>query len=389
MCSRNFYNCQQLRSDCCDNKLYYNCHKTCCSSSSSISSSSSSSDSCDRKRRHRKHKSRKHHSKKDKKECCVDEKKYAITKLVSNLSGVAFIQDPNLVNAWGIVYYGNKLWVADNGTGLITTYNVNGAITTPVITVPLASITTNLVGTPTGLVYNSGAGFVFTGGLGSGSAVLLTCTEDGTVSAYNGAVDANAVRVIDRSGVSAIYKGLAIANNLYVADFHNNRIDVFNTSFTLLGGFSFVDPYLPVGYAPFNIVFHEGKLYVLYAKQDAGAEDDIAGSGNGFVSVFDTQGNFIKRFISNGYLNSPWAFIAAPNGCRFPKGHILIGNFGDGTISVYGSCGKFLGKLSDCNGVNIIIDGLWGLTAGNAYMSNIYFASGPNGEANGLMGSIV
>ncbi len=54
-----------------------------------------------------------------------------------------------------------------------------------------------------------------------------------------------------RTASGAVYKGLAIAANngasfLYASDFHNNKIDVFNTSFVMQAtsstGFTFVDP---------------------------------------------------------------------------------------------------------------------------------------------------
>lgn len=33
--------------------------------------------------------------------------------------------------------------------------------------------------------------------------------------------------------------------------------------------------------------------------------DDVAGAGNGFVDIFDLNGNFVSRFVSQGTLNSP------------------------------------------------------------------------------------
>jgi hypothetical protein len=44
---------------------------------------------------------------------------------------------------------------------------------------------------------------------------------------------------------------------------------------------------------------------VTYAVQDAAKHDDVAGPGHGIVDVFDLQGNFLQRLISNGPLNSP------------------------------------------------------------------------------------
>lgn len=301
---------------------------------------------------------------------------YNVRNLVSNVTGRAPNVDPNAVNSWGIVHTGNQLWVAQNGTGVISNYNINGVEIPPAIIVP----STEGPGSPTGLVLNPGPNFLISGL----PAKLLAATEDGLIVAYNATVNpTNAITVVDRSGVDANYKGLAVTNtNIYAADFHNNRIDTFDSAFNLLGGFPFVDPTIPAGYAPFNIVYLHGKLYVLYAQQDGAAENDVAAPGNGYVSIFTTAGVFVKRFISRGYLNSPWALIAAPHDCGFEHGYILVGNNGDGTIGVYDRNGTFMGRLEDCACQDIIIDGLWGIT------NTLYFASGPNNEENGLVGRL-
>jgi Ca2+-binding RTX toxin-like protein len=71
---------------------------------------------------------------------------------------------------------------------------------------------------------------------------------------------------------------------------------------------------------------------------------------------------------------------------------LLVGNFGDGRINVYNpSSGQFLGTLKT-NGQPITIDGLWGLAFGNGHTAGdtntLYYAAGPNGEADGLFGKI-
>src|SRR5262245_51191098 len=53
--------------------------------------------------------------------------------LVSDLPGVAVVQDPHLVNPWGISESATSaFWVSDNGAGVSTLYNVPGAGNTPV-----------------------------------------------------------------------------------------------------------------------------------------------------------------------------------------------------------------------------------------------------------------
>src|SRR5205823_5600994 len=99
----------------------------------------------------------------------------------------------------------------------------------------------------------------------------------------------HAILAVDNSASKAIYKGLALGSNasgnfLFATDFHNGKIDVFDSNFNpvSLSG-SFTDPRLPAGYAPFGIRDIGGKLYVTYAVQDADKEDDVAGMGHGIV----------------------------------------------------------------------------------------------------------
>jgi hypothetical protein len=54
------------------------------------------------------------------------------------------------------------------------------------------------------------------------------------------------------------------------------------------------------GFAPFGIQNIGGVLFVTCAKQDAAQHDDVAGQGNGFVDMFDTEGHLLKRFVTRG-----------------------------------------------------------------------------------------
>jgi uncharacterized protein (TIGR03118 family) len=87
-------------------------------------------------------------------------------------------------------------------------------------------------------------------------------------------------------------------------------------------------------------------------------EDDQPGVGNGFVDIFNPDGTRVKRFVSNGRLNSPWAVVAAPSDFGSAGGDILIGNFGDGQIGADdATTGAFRGLLHDSNNVPLTIDG--------------------------------
>ena len=59
------------------------------------------------------------------------------SNLVSDLPGVAQVQDPNLVNPWGISESSTSpFWISDNNTGVSTLYAVPGATNTTVEVYP-------------------------------------------------------------------------------------------------------------------------------------------------------------------------------------------------------------------------------------------------------------
>lgn len=111
---------------------------------------------------------------------------YAQHNLVSDGFVPADHTDPNLVNAWGLVAGPTSpWWIADNGTGKSTLYNVAAGAIPAVFTVPGAG---GAQGNPTGLVFNGGTGFVVDNGVGSPSAArFIFASEDGTISAFKGA----------------------------------------------------------------------------------------------------------------------------------------------------------------------------------------------------------
>jgi uncharacterized protein (TIGR03118 family) len=305
--------------------------------------------------------------------------------------------DSNVINPWGIVPSpSNTIWIANNGTGTSTLYNTDGVpapLGNPlVVTIPTAS--TNTEGAnPTGIVFNSGSGFVVTKNGHSGPSRFIFVSEDGSISGWNPQVSATAaVIAVDHGSQEAIYKGAALGTTaagarLFVTNFHAGKVEIYDQNFMEIDtANTFRDPNIPTDYAPFGIRNINGLVYVTYAKQDADAEDDVAGPGFGFVDVFSTTGQFLKRLISHGALNAPWGLELAPNHFGRFHGALLVGNFGDGRINAYNpNHGTFLGTLAKADGTPLAFDGLWGL---HFIEKRLFFTAGIADEEHGLFGVI-
>ena len=327
---------------------------------------------------------------------------YVVHNLVSDQAGVADHQDPNLQNAWGIVFGPtNPAWVSDNATGVATVYDCNG---NPILvgSPPAPLVVTIPGGSPTGITFNpSGTDFQITCGGTSSPATFLWATETGIIAAWRFACGSTAVTLPSTAVPNGVYKGIAIAGDgaqhfrLFAADLFNGKIQVFDSNFmptTVPGGFA--DPNLPPGFAPFNILNLQGNLYVAYAFHVAGDHDETAGPGLGIVDVFDADGFLIERLATGGTLNAPWGMAIAPADFGKFSGMFLVGNFGDGTINAFDTKNNtFAGQLRSGNGKVLVIDGLWGIAFGNDFRAQpantLFFAAGPNGEANGLYGTIL
>ena len=317
---------------------------------------------------------------------------YIENKLISDLPGATF-QSPDVVNPWGLARSaGSPWWISENGQDLSTLHDGTGAErASPKVSIP--------GGAPTGVV-NNGTASSFQLPNNAGKASFIFSSEAGTITAWNNTQGNLAVTVAPQTG-GAVYKGLAIGNTggadyLYATDFHNGKVDVYNTNFgkTSLTG-NFTDPGVPAGYAPFGIQNLGGKIYVTYAKKDANPNinDEVHGVHLGFVSEFNTDGTFVKRIATQGTLNAPWGLAVAPGNFGQFSNALLVGNFGNGIINAFDlATDDFLGTLHDGNH-SLHIDGLWalGFGGGNANSGatdSLYFTAGINDEADGLFGNL-
>ena len=323
---------------------------------------------------------------------------FVANTLVSDGAVPAPHTDPNLKNAWGVAFNPKGfVWVADNATSVATLYDGNGVPQSLVVSIPNGI---NGPANPTGIVFNGSTAFKVTAGGKTGVGAFVFSGEGGTITAWAPTVlPTSAVVMYDDGSGGAVYKGLALANNgtanfLYATDFHNNQVDVFDRNFarvTTTGAFR--DPQMPAGFAPFGIQAIGNRLFVTYAMQDAKAHDNLDGAGLGMVDVFDTAGNLLQRFASAGPLNAPWGVTQAPADFGRFSGDVLIGNFGDGTINAFdATTGASHGAVNVPNGGSFVQRGLWGIAFGNGLdnqpVNTLFYAAGPNDEANGVYGRL-
>jgi len=311
---------------------------------------------------------------------------YTITNLTSNQSGKAKHTDPLLVNGWGLAYApGAPFWVSDEGDGWSTLYDGAGNPQSLQVIVPSASGTGS--GTPTGIAYNGSSEFK----IDNWTSLFLFATLDGTIQGWSDFDPSTTLIAVNNSSTKASYTGIGVTahssgNFLYAADFNNNKIDIYDGSFTFVK--SFTDPKVPKGFVPFDVQDINGQVYVTFAATSGGA--------GGYVDIFKEDGTLVKRLIHGKPLNQPWGLAMAPKNFGPLSNTLLVGNDNNVSSTISGfdpKTGKLVGTITNSKGKPIKIDQLWGIEFGGGSSSNgktnaLYFAAGPNNGVDGLFGVI-
>jgi uncharacterized protein (TIGR03118 family) len=361
---------------------------------------------------------------------------YNQVNLVANTSGAAPITDPHLINPWGLSRSsGSPWWISDNGTGLSTLYNGAGTINPLVVTIPKADPNSKIfpTGTPTGTIANaSPTDFLLAPGA---PAAFLFSTIDGTISGWNPNIavaagskppSTNAVIVVKTTDGSS-YTGLTSATingkrYLYAANFNKGTVDVYDNAFHKVtlrpnqdgnregeldndNNKPFTDERLPRDFMPFNVQAIGNDIVVTFALHQEGNPRETDGPGFGYVDVFSSDGQLLRRLEHGDWLNAPWGVALAPLDFGTLSHDLLIGQFagggateGSGTIAAYDlATGKFVGLVEDATGKPLAINGLWALSPANsaaagsydpagAPASELYFTAGSNQGTGGLFG---
>jgi uncharacterized protein (TIGR03118 family) len=324
--------------------------------------------------------------------------------LASDVPGLAGVTDPDLKNPWGAALTSTSpLWVANQGTDSSTVYSLAPGSSTAIKSAAVRVMLPDSTVGPSGMVANPGTGFVLSNGTVSAPAAFIFATLDGHIEAWSPKVDPLIGSAEDKATVpGAAYSGLAIAatprgERLFAANFAAGTIDVFDSAFhqVSLAAWQFTDPRLPAGYVPFNVQTLDGRIFVAYDKPDPVTHHEGVGAGIGVVDEFGTDGRLIARVATGGSLDAPWGLAIAPRSWGSVAGSLLVGNFGDGRINIFARQGtRFAnhatGQILDAStGQPFAEPGLWALVPGTAKAggtSALWFASGINDEADGLLG---
>ncbi len=349
---------------------------------------------------------------------------YRQTNLVATSSAYgAAVVDPTLVNAWGIAIrpagLGGHFWVTANGTGISSQWvgdvgglplyqddlrivTVPGPVVGPGVT-PSQPIVQP--GTPTGVAFNGGSHFKITqGSIADSPARFLFATDNGVISGWterknvDGSFDRphNAKALIDRSADGVQFFGIGVdevGGRLYAANFGvNPGVLVYDSSFNDISASAGFDNPFGGGYEPFNVQALGSSIFVAYAKWGTPGEEET-GDGIGRVAEFNADGSLKQVWGDGSGFNAPWGVAIAPAGFGEFSGHLLVGNFGDGTIAALDPVSHaFVDFVRDADGNRIEIEGLWGLQFGNGSSlgeaNRLYFAAGPEDETAGLFGHL-
>jgi len=369
---------------------------------------------------------------------------YVQTNLEANTAGVAEATDSQLVNSWGLTRSsGSTWWVSDNLTGVSTLYNGPGEKQALVVTIPPADPNNKetATGSPTGVVSNGNTSKFLLGP--KEPALFIFATLDGTIAAWNPAVgiakgaaapSTHAVTVV-KAGDGSSYTGLTVGSivgepYLYAANFTKGRVDVYDKTFhrvdlrgkngtrdddRFLGdgdndylrsyeNEAFVDERLPRGFVPFNVQAIGKDIVVTYVLHQEGSPVETDGPGLGYVDIYSSTGQLLRRLEHGNFLNAPWGVALAPLDFGRFSHDLLVGQFaGGGTTESSGyiaaydlATGRFDGLLEDTSGKPLSINGILSLSPANVSPSSadpdeapaaeIYFTAGPNKASDGLFG---
>jgi uncharacterized protein (TIGR03118 family) len=336
-----------------------------------------------------------------------DDNVFKQVNLVSDIAGLAPLQDAKVVNPWGIDFGPQTpLWVSNQGSNSLTLYTGATKANPMATKVPL----TIAAESPTGMLFNPTKKFVVPTKNGMAPANFLMnenlftqTSATGEVTAWSRDFQDTGKTLVKATKANSFYSGMTMlpatrsrGPRLLVANNVTGNIDIFDGKFRprSFGSKAFKDPKVAgLKALPYNVAYLHGWVYVAYAPP-------FGEPGTPALSVFDTRGRFLKRLVTGGPLNNPWGMTIAPKHWGDFGGSLLVGNVNDGMIHAFNpQNGHLRGVLKDKKGKPLVNIGLWGLKFGNGVIGTprtLIFAAGignrtddfEHGYEHGLIGAI-
>ena len=308
--------------------------------------------------------------------------------LASDVPGIAKILDERMSNPWGVALGPTTpLWINNEGSATSEIYTgANGV--DPIALGPIFHTPPH----PTGIAFNPTTAFAAHQNGKRVPTVFLFNHEDGRISGWGKTADPIDQAITTKFDRDHGYVGMAVAKTsagprMYTVAFVGDsaEVEVFNGRFEELSGTRFVEPHAAEqGLVPYNVAVFGNRVYVTYFNPNF--------EPGGAVSIFDLNGKFVRRLITDDRLFGAWGMAVAPPRWGGFGGALLVGNVDNGRINAFNmKTGAFLGPLRGADGKALVNEGLWGITFGNGKTGTprtLLFVAGIDGYIHGLFGLI-
>lgn len=225
----------------------------------------------------------------------------------------------------------SNIWIANSANGYVIKfdsrfiYNSNYNLYVPSL-YPKGTNGSTGIGSPSGLVYNNTPAFL----VNSISSILIVSTIDGQIMGWNG--NDNQFTVMYQTTTNESFYSMAICNNLlYVTDFYNKTVVVFNTSWTKQTNYSFQLPTGGTDYSPFGpigILKYNSQIIVSYTSVNYSA---------GLIAIFDSNGVYItilKNIYNHFYVPYGLSLVPSSFNVSDSANSICVSEYNTGAIYI-------------------------------------------------------